>query len=317
MKKILTIIGILVLGFAFTGCEQEDVIVIGEGNWDSNAFHDQVVKIIIEEGYGVTVDVVPADTAIMVAGLKSQDVNLSMEIWSQNVETYPTDIADGEYVEVATNFNDNKQGLYIPAYLQEEYPELQTVEDLKDYAHLFPDPEGGDQSIIYGGPEGWGATIFLHKKMEAYELDTLYKFKTIDSTDTLNATLASAYAKEEPWVGYNWEPTWVIGLYDMVLLDDSEYNADDYANGIGAFSTVDVNICVDNEFEEKYPLVFEFLENYQTSSLITSQALAYMQENSVEADETAVWFLQENEDLWKEWVTEEAYQNIIDYINEQ
>lgn len=331
MKKILTIITIFTFGVTLSACDGElsdilddsgdivpdDVITIGEGNWDSNAFHDQVVKIIIEEGYGINVDIAPADTAVMVSGLKSKDVNLTMELWSQNVETYVDDIANGEYVEVGTNFDDNKQGLYIPAYLQEEYPGLQTVQDLEDYADLFPDPEGGDKSIIYGGPEGWGATSFIYKKLEAYELDGLYKFKTIDSTDTLNATLASAYANEEPWVGYNWEPTWVIGLYDMVLLEDTEYSAEDYSNGIGAFSTVDVNICVDNDFESMYPDVFAFLQNYETSSALTSQALAYMQEHSAEADETAVWFLLENENLWKEWVTQEAYQNIMDYINEQ
>lgn len=316
MKKALIFLVVLTLGFTLASCEQEQVITIGEGNWDSNAFHDEIVKIIIEEGYGVTVDVVPADTAIMIAGLKSEDVNLTMEVWSANVVTYQDDIANGEYVEVGINYNDNQQGLYIPAYLQEEYPGLQTVQDLADYAHLFPDPEGGDLSIIYGGPEGWGATEFLYRKVEAYELDGLFKFKSIDSTDTLNATLASAYANEEPWVGYNWEPTWVIGLYDMVLLEDSAYSAEDYDLGIGSFSVVDVTICVDNTFEQSYPEIYSFLENYNTSSEVISSALAYMQENSAEAEDAAIWFLQQNEELWTSWVTDEVAEKVKGYINE-
>jgi len=302
------------IAITLSACKQPNVIIIGEGNWDSNAFHDQVAKIIIEEGYGIEVDVVPADTSIMVSGLKTNDVNLTMELWSENVLTYADDIANEEYVEVGTNFDDNAQGLYIPKYLQLENPGLVSVMDLLDFPELFPNPEGGDLGIIYGGPEGWGASLHLHAKMIEYGLDELFTFKTIDSSATLNATLASAYAQEEPWVGYNWEPTWALGVYDMVLLEDSAYNPDDFANGIGSFSSVDVNIVVDNDFESSYPGVFAFLENYTTSSAITNSALAYMQENEVEADEAAIWFLLENTDLWESWVTADAYQDVLDAI---
>src|SRR5690606_41724970 len=40
---------------------------------------------------------------------------------------------------------------------------------------------------------------------------------------SLVASMASAYERGEPWVGYYWEPTWVMGLYDMTLLDEPEY----------------------------------------------------------------------------------------------
>jgi len=314
MKKLLAIVIAFFVALTLTACDESDLITVGEGNWDSNAFHDQVVKIIIEKGYDVEVDVVPADTAIMVSGLKTKDVNLTMELWSENVLTYVDDIANGDYIEVSTNFDDNTQGLYIPLYLQEEFPGLVSVTDLPDYAYLFPNPEGGDLGLIYGGPEGWSATNHLHLKMEEYGLDEFYTFKSIDSSATLNATLAGAYIKGEPWVGYNWEPTWALGTYDMVLLEDSAYSAGDFELGIGAFSSVNVNVVVGNEFEDNYPNIFAFLENYTTSSAITNQALAYMQENDADAEETAIWFLLENTDLWSGWVTETAYQNVIDAI---
>jgi len=313
----MILVAALAIALTISACQPEEEIVIGEGNWQSNAFHSQVAKIIIEEGYGVTVDVVLADTAIMVSSLKAGDMDLAMEIWSDNIPSYPSDIEDGEYVELSTNFDDNTQGLYIPTYLAEEYPELQTVEDLKDFVHLFPNPEGGDKGIIYGGPEGWSATAMLHDKMEAYGLDEYYVFKTINSTPTLNATLASAIANEEPWVGYNWEPTWVTGFYDLTLLEDTEYSPEDFAEGIGEFPSVRVNVVVNSEFEDSFPEIADFLRNYETSSAMTSAALAYMENNEVEADEAAVWFMLENEDLWSSWVSDEAYDSIMDYLNEQ
>jgi len=191
---------------------------------------------------------------------------------------------------------------------------LKSVEDLKDYAHLFENPEGGDKGILYGGPEGWSATAFLEQKFNAYGLDEHYTFRTIDSNATLSATLASAYAKNEPWVGYNWEPTWIMGMYDMTLLEDSPYSEADFDKGIGAFPTVDVTIVVTKGFEDRYPEITEFLSNYQTSSDITSTALGYMQENNVEADETAKWFLTNNQDLWTEWLPEDIVQKVLNAL---
>lgn len=315
IKRLITLVTVMLFVFVLSACTSEEkMIVIGEGDWDSNAFHDQVVKTIIEEGYGVKVDVVTADTAVMVSGLKTKDIDLALELWSDNIPTYQDDIANGDYVELSVNFDDNMQGLYVPSYLVEGdeaiVPDLKTVEDLKDYAHLFPDPENPEKGIIYGGPEGWSATAFLHNKMEAYGLDEYYNFKTIDSSATLSATLSSAYKKGEPWLGYNWEPTWIMGLYDMTLLEDSAYSAEDYKKGIGAFPSVNVMVVCTPEFKDEFPEIADFLSNYKTSSSLTSDGLAYMESNDVEADEAAKWFLNENEDLWKSWVTDEAYEKV-------
>ncbi len=321
MRKIIGIALSLMIVMALAGCAEETKeIKIGEGDWDSNAFHDQIAKFIIENGYDTPVNVVMADTSVMVSGMKTKDIDASLELWSDNVPTYQDDIDNGHYEELAVNFDDNRQGIYVPTYMVEGEgaiaPDLKTVEDLKDYVHLFPNPENEDEGIIYGGPEGWSATAMLHKKMEAYGLDEFYNFKTIDSNATLSATLASAYAKQEPWVGYNWEPTWIMGLYDMTLLEDSEYNVDDYEKGIGAFPSVKVTVCVNSEFEENHPEVYEFLSKYETSSAVTSAGLGYMQENEVEAEDAAIWFLNTYEDMWKPMVSEEAYTKIIEALNE-
>ena len=56
---------------------------------------------------------------------------------------------------------------------------------------------------------------------------------------------------------------------------------------------------------EKAPEVVEFLKNYKTSSELTNEMLAYMQENDARADETAIWFLQKYEELWTQWLPED------------
>ena len=126
--------------------------------------------------------------------------------------------------------------------------------------------------------------------------------------------LSAAYQKGEPWVGYNWEPTWIMGMYDMTLLGDSEYNAEDYENGVGSFPSVNVMVNSTTEFVEEYPEIADFLKNYSTSSALTSEALGYMMESEVEADEAAIWFLNDHEEVWKPMVSDEAYSKIIENL---
>lgn len=311
MKKFF-IFGLLSLGlFGLAACDSSDELVFGQGDWDSNAFHDEVARFIIENGFDIRTRSVMSDTAVTVQSLRSGDLDVSMEIWSDNIPSYPDDIAAGLYQELSVNFDDNAQGLYIPRYLYDAYPGLRTVQDLPDYIDLFKTDDSGDKGVIYGGPEGWSATIFLNDKMEALGLDEYFEFRTIDSNAILSATIADAFNNELPWVGYNWEPTWVMGIYDLVLLDDDEYSPEAFEQGLGAFPSVRVNVVVRPGFADEYPEIAAFLSSYQTSSDLTSDALGYMIENEVEAYDAALWFLDNYRDMWTAWLPTDVADSVL------
>lgn len=313
MKKILLMALILISAIGLAACQYDsNEIVIGEGDWQSNQFYNQVAKIIIEEGYGVEVDIKVVDTPLLIASLTEGSINLNIETWSDNMPTYQADLDAGNYVELGTNFNDNYQGIYVPAYLAEAY-DLEYITDLVDHKELFPDPEvtnwnaETDKAVVFGGPSGWQVTAFLMNKFtntESYpELEANFEFRPLESSALLDATLMSAYEDEEPWVGYNWEPTTIMGLLDMVLLkDDAVYNKD---TGAGMVPTNDVTIVVSSNFTEDYPEIAAFLENYNTSAQVASDALAYMAENDLSAADTAAWWLKNNVDMWGTWVPED------------
>lgn len=42
--------------------------------------------------------------------------------------------------------------------------------------------------------------------------------------------------------------------------------------------------------------------------------MLYMQENDVEAEEAAIWFLNEHEDLWTGWVPDDIAQKVKDSL---
>lgn len=310
-KKIFLLLAVLLTGFTLAACETEQEIVFGQGDWDSNAFHDEVARFIIENGFGVATRSVMSDTAVTIQSLRSGDLDVSMEIWSDNIPSYPDDLEAGMYEKLSVNFADNAQGLYIPRYIYDDNPGLRHVRDLPDYVDLFPHPEEDGRGIIYGGPDGWSATAFLRDKMEAYGLDDYFEFRTIDSNAILSATIADAFAQDEAWVGYNWEPTWIMGIYDLVLLEDDAYSPEDFAAGLGAFPSVSVDVVVRTGFADEFPEIHSFLINYATSSDLTSEALGYMIENEVEAYDAALWFLDENRDMWTTWLPADVAEDVL------
>ncbi|MFR3819568.1 MAG: glycine betaine ABC transporter substrate-binding protein, partial [Fusobacterium varium] len=67
--------------------------------------------------------------------------------------------------------------------------------------------------------------------------------------------------------------------------------------------SVKVTIAASNKFKEKAPEIADFLSKYHTSSKLTSEALAHMQETGDNYNATAKWFLKNNDNLIDQWLT--------------
>lgn len=181
-------------------------------------------------------------------------------------------------------------------------PDLKSVKDLPKYKELFKDSENPEKGRIYGAIPGWEIDNIMYKKYEAYGLDKDFVYFRPGSDAALSAAFTAAYEKKEPIVGYYWEPTWLLGKYDFVLLEDEPYNAEAFLEGKTACPSVKVTIGASNKFKEKSPEIAAFLSKYHTSSKLTSEALAHMQETGDNYNATAKWLLKNNDNLIDQWL---------------
>ena len=149
----------------------------------------------------------------------------------------------------------------------------------------------------------------LYKKYLLYGLDSEYNYFQSGSDASLAGVISSAYEKGQPIVAYYWDPTWLLGKYDMVLLEDEPYvNVEDFKAGKTAFPSVKVTITASNNFynNPENADFCEFLSNFHSSSALTNEALAYMQDNpGVSYTDTARWFLGQHPELLGEWLPED------------
>lgn len=315
-KKMVTILLICVIGIAvlFAGCKGEETqetidVVMADASWDSIIVHNRIVEFILEEGYGnYDVDAIPGDTIPVFNGLKSGDIDVMMESWHENYqEVYDEAVDDGSVVNVGANMPEAPQGWYVPRYMIEGDPErdiepmapdLESIEDLPKYWELVEDPENPGKGRIFVGPPGWAATERSQSLMEEYGLYETYTAFLPGSGTALAASMVSSFRRGDPWVGYYWEPTAVIGRLDMVMIPGTEW------------PPTSVDILLNAETAENNPELAQFLEKYSTSLDQNNRVLAMMEDEDLDHGEAAQWFLGNFEETWTAWVSDDVAERV-------
>lgn len=308
---------LIVTACAPAGEDAKPTIRLADGAWDSVKFHTAVAQFIIENGYDYPTELMPGSTPAILTGIRNGNIDVYMENWTDNIiDEYTDMIESGDVLELSMNFDDNAQGWYVPTYMIEGdpargiepiAPDLKSVFDLPEHWELFKDPEDPSKGRIYGGIAGWEVDQTLSVKMETFDLNENFNYFRPGSEAALNTSIVRAYERGEPWVGYNWEPTWIIGKYDMTLLEEPEYTKERWENGFASeFPSNRCTVTAHKDLPDKAPDVVEFLSNYETTSAIISEALAQMMDNELTIDESALWFLTNYEDLWTTWVPDDV-----------
>ncbi|MDD4363613.1 MAG: ABC transporter substrate-binding protein [Atribacterota bacterium] len=322
LKKIIATL--VVIGFMLSigiNISANETVIFGDAGWESIRFHSHIAGIIMENGFGYSYEMIAGSSPVILTGMRRGDIDVQMEMWTSNIaEIYQEALDSGDIVELGVNFDGNTQGLYVPTFLIEGdsardiepmAPELKTVKDLANYWQVFEDEEDRSKGRIYGSPPGWAVDEIMRTKVETYGLDEYYNYFSPGSDTALAAAIVSAYERGEPIVAYYWEPTWIMGMMDMTLLEDEPYSEELWNNGYACeFESMEIAIAANADFADGFPELAEFLSKYRTSEQLTNEALAYMMENETDEKDAAIWFLKNREDVWGKWVSEDIAQKV-------
>ena len=249
-------------------------------------------------------------------GLQQGDVDIAMEMWVDNTLEWYHDAVEenGQVLDLGSIFPDAPQGWYVPAYMikgDEERgikattPDLKSVFDLPRYREVFRDPEVPGKGRFYNAIPGWVVHDINLKKLEAYGLTDSYTVFDPGSQMALQTAIVSAYEKGQPVLAYYWEPEWIMGLLDMVMLEEPPYDPDRWGEGKDygcAFPAARVHKGINTRFAEKHPEVVGFLEKYETTLAQNNEVLAYMEQEEATVEEAAAWFLTNYKSVWKSWL---------------
>jgi glycine betaine/proline transport system substrate-binding protein len=290
-------------------------VSVAEMNWASGSIISKITEFLMEQGYGCDVTLVPSATTTAITSLaENNEPDVVPELWVNSAPAYFRLEEEGKVKKAADVFAEGgSENWWVPDYLVEEHPELATIEGVL----ANPELVGGR---FHNCPDGWGCRIANDNLVKAFDFEG-HGIEVFNhgSGDTLPAAMASAYENKEPWFGYYWGPTAVLGRYNMVAVDMGPHKPEVHAcnqtqdcatPGKSAYPAAPVLTVVTSDFAERNPEVFELVSNISFGTQELSNLLAWQADNSASAEEAAVYFLTQNSDTWKGWVNDAAREKL-------
>ena len=299
-------------GAAYADC---GAVSITEMDWASASVVTSVASFLMTQGYGCDVTVVPTTTVpAMTSVAETGQPDILTELWTSYTEVYEELVADGKLVELSKVLSDGGvEAWWIPQYLAQAHPELTTLEGIK----ANPELVGG---LFHDCPSGWGCDITNNNNFKASGLAEagVERFQH-GSGETLATAIAAAYEAQEPWFGYYWAPTSVLGKYPMVQVEMPAYDEathtcnglEDCATpGLSAYPKSNVVTAVTTTFSQREPDVAEMLGQMSFTNAQMGEVLAWQETNNASNEEAAVYFLTTYKDTWAAWLNDDARANL-------
>ena len=328
ITKKLMVSGILFLGIAlgFAGCSEKKVaqsdcgsITVAEMDWASAEMFAHIDKVVLENGYGCEVELVPGATMPTATSMMEKgEPDVAPELWINAVRTaLDAATAEGRLHYAAEVFSDTgEEGWWIPQYIADANPDIQTVDDALNRPDLFPHPEG-DGAAIYTCPSGWNCQLSTNNLFRAYGGEAK-GFRIVDpgSGGALAGSIAEAYGKGEGWFGYYWAPTAILGKYPMKKLsfdvphDNDEWNsctsqedcADPQKN---SWVVSSVYTVVTDRFKKEAGIGMDYIVKRALPNNTINALLAWKDDNQATGEDAAMYFLK-NYSEWHNWVDSSA-----------
>ena len=289
-------------------------VTVGEMNWNSARVIANVEKFILEAGYGCEVELVQTATVpAMTSMVEKGEPDIASEIWINSVrESFDNGVAEGRIVSAGNVLSDGGvEAWWVPAYFAEAYPEIHTAQQVMDNAELFQDPEDPSKGRFFNCPSGWACKIINTNLFRAYSLGDTFNDFDPGSAEGLSGAIAKAYERGEPWFGYYWAPTAILGKYPMVMIELAGFDAEGHTCNTredcdvphaGRYPPSAVLAVTTQAFADSHPNEFAFLGNISFPNDVMNAVLAWGEDNQAEGNEMAGYFMVKHEALWSSWL---------------
>ena len=204
-------------------------LLFADLNWNSAQVHNRIAGFILINGYGYEVDYIPHQS---VSGLKAVidgTVDINMEVWVElQHEIYSKALVAGKILDLGPNFKNAWQGWIVPSYvvkgdpnrgIQAVAPDLVDVDDLQRYWKVFQDQQMPTKGRFHNCVSGTECAMVSERKILSYGLDVYFNIYSHPELGS-DFELIESLEQGRPWLGYYWTPSWIMGKYDMIPIQE-------------------------------------------------------------------------------------------------
>ncbi|SFG45477.1 ABC transporter substrate-binding protein [Neptunomonas qingdaonensis] len=325
MKPIFIAIPLLIASSLAQADNSCGKVTIADMNWSSASLIANIDRFILEKGYGCEAELVPGDTMPTgTAMIEKGEPDIAPEMWSNSMkDALDKGVAEKRLRFAGQSLSDGgEEGFWVPQYMVDKDPSLATIEGVIKSAAMFKHPEDPEKSAFYGCPAGWNCQISSGNLFTALKL----KDKGFDLIDPgsgagLSGSIAKAYARQEPWFGYYWAPTAVLGKYKMVKVDfGSGVDKEEFINCSSKEDCLEpkvtmyppslVQTLTTESFAARSPAAYEYLSKRSFKNEKMNELLAWMEDNQADGDVAMEYYLTNNKDNWMTWVPADVAEKV-------
>lgn len=289
-------------------------------NWESGSLITELLRYVVEKGYGLSTETAPGTTVTLEAALARNDIQVIGEEWAGRSPVWNKAEAAGQVQGLGDIVKGATEGWWVPAYvingdpkrgIEAKAPGLKSVADLSRYKDVFRDPESPGKGRFLNSPIGWTSEVVNGQKLKAYGLvDSFSNFRA-GSGAALDAEITSAVKRGEPVLFYYWSPTPLLGRYDFIQLQEPPFDAeawktltdpDNPAPRPTRSLASKLSIGVSSAFAREHADVVGFFAKVELPIEPLNQALARMSEKRLEPREVALGLLREHPEWLRAWL---------------
>ena len=225
MQRIRTTIAAAVISALGAIAAQAADLVIGVPNWPSVNATAHVLKVIIEDNYGLDVELQNGTNPIVFEAMDSGSMHVHPEVWLPNqANLHDKFVKTRGSVVMNPNGVASFQGMCVTRYTADTYG-VSKLSDLTnpDVAELF-DTDGDGVGEVWIGAAGWASTNVEKIRAKSYGYDATMELKEMDETLAL-AEVDNAVVQEKPIVFFCYTPHHMFALHELTILDEPKYDA--------------------------------------------------------------------------------------------
>ena len=225
MQRIRTAIAAAAVSALGASAAQAVDLVIGVPNWPSVNATAHVLKVIIEDNYGLDVELQNGTNPIVFEAMDSGSMHVHPEVWLPNqANLHDKFVKTRGSVVMNPNGVASFQGMCVTKSTADTYG-VSKLSDLTnpDVAELF-DTDGDGRGEVWIGAAGWASTNVEKIRAKSYCYDATMELKEMDETLAL-AEVDNAVVQEKPIVFFCYTPHHMFALHELVILDEPKYDA--------------------------------------------------------------------------------------------
>lgn len=309
---------------------EDTTIIFANLNWDSARMQNAIARFIIEKGYGYPTDSfpdVPGQAEDVWKSLLTGSAQVYMEIWLPNSQKeWEQALESGSVIPLGKSLDLNWQSAFVvPTYMVEgnpgsdnaPAPDLRTVQDIRDYVHLFERPGSNGKSVLWSCLAIWNCADINEKQVEAYGLDDVIELRNPRSDEELFNKLRLAYEDKLPWLGYMWGPTKASSDLDLTRLEEPTCEVRQSPQDGCGYEPSRVRIVAHPTLVSKAPEIVELLRkwDFKTSTLFAAEEC--LEDTKTDFQTAAICYLMDQQAVWSQWMPPDVAQKVRDALRKE